>query len=104
MAGWFQRPLPVLLGERVGFGQGVEATFCSGELAFKLVESLLLFISRRGHPGRRIAVVARAPVFGNVVEVGRELIVLTLCERIEFVIVAARAAEREAEKDGGRRV
>ena len=47
---------------------------------------------------------AELPVLGHVVEVREELIELLLRERIELVVVAARAAERQAQEHRGRRV
>ena len=61
-------------------------------LRVESIELLLLLIGRRGDERRRVAILHRATKFGNVVEVGENLIELFLRERIVLVIVAARAA------------
>src|SRR5262245_12579937 len=63
----------------------------------------LLLVVRRVDPGGRV-VIGRATVLHHTVEVGVKLVVLLLGDRVVFVIMAARAAQREAEKNGRGRV
>ena len=56
---------------------------------------------RLAHDDRRLFPVAAFPVYRSVVEEREELVVLALGQRIELVIVAARAPHRDAQPHGG---
>ena len=64
----------------------------------------LLLDRRRRDERRRVDVLERLAPLGNVVEVGQDLVELLLRERVELVVVAAGATERQAEPDRRRRL
>ena len=99
-----QRGLP----RRLCFpGVGRERLERLPRLAEPLVElgQLRFLLDRRGgDEGRRVDVLERLPPLGDVVEVGQDLVELLLRDRVELVIVAAGAAQRQAEPDRRRRL
>ena len=52
----------------------------------------------RSHPRTRIAEIANHSGFGNAVEVGEELVILLVRDRIVFMAVATRAPDGQAHK------
>src|SRR5262249_28810776 len=66
------------------------------------LELRLLFLRGRGDVRRRVAVLDGAAELGHVVEVGEELVELLLRHGVILVVVAAGAAERQAQPYRGR--
>ena len=65
---------------------------------------LLLGAGRRLDQRRRVAVLDRPALLGDVVEEGEEPVELVLRDRVELVAVAAGAGQRQAQPDGRGRV
>ena len=72
--------------------------------ALKRVELFLLVAGRRLDERRRVAELDRPAVLGDVVEEGEEPVEVLLRDRVELVVVAAGAAEGQAQPDGRRGV
>ena len=62
-------------------------------LFIKRREFSFLLRGRQLHNGRRILAVAVHSLFGNIVEIGVELVEFLLRDRIVFMIVALRASD-----------
>src|SRR5207245_5968389 len=71
------------------------------DLLVELPEFRLLLGSRRFDVRLFVAEVVDKPLLRDVVEIGEKLVVLLLRDGVEFVIVAAGAAYREAKPHGG---
>src|SRR5215471_15373261 len=56
---------------------------------------------RRGNHRRRVTILHRSTHFGDVIEIGEDLVELFLSEWIVLVVVAARATESYAKEHGG---
>ena len=105
-----QRALP--LGPRVG-RLGLEARELlpgRGELLVELGQLGEVRLGRRGDERRRVEVLerlraqaAQVAALGDVVEVGVDLVELLLRDRVELVVVAARAAQRQPHPHRARR-
>jgi len=74
------------------------------ELIVELLQLRLLIRERGCEIRRRVADAAELSVLGHIIEVGKQLIELFLRERVEPVIVAARATQRQTQKHRGGRV
>ena len=68
-----------------------------GDLRFELFQLGLLFGGGGAHQRDGVADAAVFADFGDVVEEGEELVVVALRDRVELVVVAAGAFDREAE-------
>ena len=73
------------------------------ELTIELGDPSLLLRRGSRDKRRRVYVLEALPALGDVVEEREDLVELQLRDRIELVVVAARAPQRQAEPDGGRR-
>ena len=94
-------PFPLrLLDRRPQLGQPL---FRRRDSIVERLQLRLLFRVRHMHERRRVADVLRQAGLGNAVEIRVELIELLLAERIELVVVAARAPHRQPEPYGPRR-
>src|SRR5262245_27883258 len=96
-----ERPLPATSGGRFAFQLRGQSPLNPRDLGFQPGQLPSLFARRRGDPRRGVAVIAGATVFGDAVEVGVELVILTLRQWIELVVVAARAAHSQAKEERG---
>ncbi len=92
--------LPLGLCMKDGLVAIGESLLHERDLRVHFVERLLLIGCGGGDDGRRVSVFDAAAGFGDLIEVSVELVELFLREGIEFVVVAAGAAEREAEENG----
>ena len=70
-----------------------------GQSLVERVQVVLLLRRGRFDDRRGIAVLDRPPKFGDVIEIGKELVEFFLRERIELVLVAPAAAHRQALPD-----
>ena len=94
--------LPLPLGTVQFRFQGREVLLGSLQFLLQLGKLLLLPAGGRLDHGRRIAVLVDLAALGDVVEEGEGPIKLLLAEGIVLVVVAAGAAQGEAQPDGGR--
>src|SRR5262245_11141928 len=85
-----QPPLPTTLGRRGAFQLRGQSPLSPGDLGFQLSQLSSLSTRRRGDPRRRVAVIAGATVFRDAVEVGVDLVILALRQRVELMVMAAR--------------
>src|SRR5215470_1102260 len=84
--------LPSQSRRRHSLGQCMKLRFSVSDFIFHLAQPPLLVAIRRGDPGSRITLIVGASVLRNAVEVGEELVILLLRDRVEFVVMTARAA------------
>ena len=98
-AGAGQRGLPLRPGRGRFRGELVERVARLADPLVELGQLGLLLDRRRRDERRRVDVLERLPPLGDVVEVGQDLVELPLRDRVELVVVAAGAAERQPEPD-----
>ncbi len=84
--------------------QPLEVRFGAFQARIQLAQALFLLVRRRRNHRRRVAVFEHPAALRNVVEISENLIELALRNRVEFVIVAARAAHRQPQPHGRRRI
>ncbi len=99
-----ERRLPLGPGRRRLGVEGGQRRPRLGELGVELVELGVLLAGRGGDQGRAVHVLEALAPLGDVVEVRHDLVELLLRDRVELVVVAARAAQGQAHphRAGGR--